>query len=184
VTGDPAVLWVGRLTRDKDPLTVLDGFARFHERVPRATLTVVFSEGPLETVVRARVRDSPALDAHVRIVGIVPHAELAAYYSAADMFVSGSHCEGSGYAALEAMACGAVPVVTDIPSFRAMTDEGRAGVLWTPGDARDLSRALSNVAHEPRDVLRRRVRARFDQALSWDVVGRRAVAIYREVCAR
>ena len=49
------------------------------------------------------------------------------YYGAADVFVSGSHSEGSGYALIEAMSAGVVPVVTDIPSFRAIAgDDTRA----------------------------------------------------------
>src|SRR5438876_111648 len=55
------------------------------------------------------------------MLGHVLHFRLAAFYSAADLFVLGSHDEGSGYAVLEACACGASPVVTDIPSFRRMT---------------------------------------------------------------
>jgi len=184
VRGDPAVLWVGRLTRDKDPLTVIDGFARFLAVAPQASLTVVFSEGILEAAVRSAAGREPALATRVRLIGRVPHADLAAYYSAADLFVSGSLVEGSGYAALEAMACGAAPVLTDIPSFRAMTDDGRVGVLWTPGDPHDLADALARVTAEPREVLRRQVRARFEDALSWRSIGARALAIYRDVRAR
>ena len=44
VHGDPAVLWVGRLNDNKDPLTALDGFARFAEAHPGATLTMAFQE--------------------------------------------------------------------------------------------------------------------------------------------
>ena len=45
---------------------------------------------------------------------------MAVCYSAADLFVVGSHHQGSGYALMEACACGAVPVVTAIPTFRLM----------------------------------------------------------------
>ena len=62
-----------------------------------------------------------------------PHADMPAWFSAADLFVVGSHHEGSGYALMEACACGAVPVVSDIPTFRLLA--GGAGALWPPGDA-------------------------------------------------
>ena len=78
---------------------------------------------------------SPALARRVRLVGYVPQEKLPAYYSAADIFVLGSHHEGSGYALIEACACGAVPVVTRIPPFRAITGDGARGALWPPGDA-------------------------------------------------
>ena len=58
---------------------------------------------------------------------------MTTFYSAADLFVVGSHHEGSGYALMEACACGAVPVVTGIPTFRLLTGSGSIGALWTPG---------------------------------------------------
>lgn len=184
VDGDPAVLWVGRLTPNKDPLPVLHGFTRFLAAAPQATMTWVFAGGAMENALRRVIQGDPRLAARVRIVGAVPHAELGAFYSAADIYVSGSRVEGSGYAAIEAMACGAAPVLSDIPSFHAMTDGGRVGALWAPGDAQSLAHALTRVSALPREPLRTCVRARFDEALSWEVIGRRALAIYDGVCAR
>jgi hypothetical protein len=51
--------------------------------------------------------------------------------AAADLFVSGSQREGSGTALLESLACGLPPIVTDIPSFRMLTCDGRIGALWS-----------------------------------------------------
>ncbi len=146
VSGSPAVLWVGRLNANKDPLTVLDGFERALPDLPDATLTMIFGTGELFEEVRARIARSPALSARVRLAGVVPHERMAAFYSAADLFVVGSHHEGSGYSLMEACACGAVPVVTDIPTFRLLTGAGAVGALWTPGDAADCARALVDVA--------------------------------------
>ena len=80
-------------------------------------------------------------------LGRLPHERLAAYYSAADIFVSGSHREGSGYALIEAMACGAIPCVTDIPSFRAIT--GGCGALLAGGRRRVTCRGRIR-DHAPR----------------------------------
>ncbi len=51
------------------------------------------------------------------------------YYNSADYFVLGSHYEGSGFSLVEAMSCGVIPIVTDIPSFRMMTNNGKIGTL-------------------------------------------------------
>src|SRR5437588_322062 len=134
IAGDPAVLWVGRLDANKSPLTILDGIDRAARELPALTLTMVYGAGDLEDAVRSRVSGSPWLSAHVRLAGSVRHEELAAFYSAADLFTIGSHREGSGYALVEACACGLVPVVTDIPSFRAMTRDGTIGALWPVDD--------------------------------------------------
>ena len=184
VTGNPAILWVGRLTPNKDPLTMLEGFSQLLEMWPDAALSLVYSAGTLLNVVQERIRCDPRLAARVRVVGAVPANQMAAYYSAADIYVSASHREGSGYAAIEAMACGAAPVLTDIPSFRVLTDHGRVGALWQPGEPRSLRNALARVAAQPRGPLRSRVLAQYGSALSWEVLGRRAADIYRGVCAR
>src|SRR5205085_4320790 len=81
VSGSPAILWVGRLNANKDPLTVLDGFERARRELTDATLTMIYSEGGLVAQVRQRIHASPVLSACVRLVGAVAHERLAAYYS-------------------------------------------------------------------------------------------------------
>jgi glycosyltransferase involved in cell wall biosynthesis len=95
------------------------------------------------------------------------------------VFVSGSHAEGSGYALLEALACGLVPVVTDIPSFRALTGDGRIGRLWPCGDAAALAGALAGAAADP--VPPEQVRAHFDAGLSFGALGRQWADAYAQV---
>src|SRR5207237_10418041 len=116
---------------------------------------------------RRRSAESAVLTRCVRLVGFVPHAQMAAFFSAADLFVVGSAHEGSGYSLLEACACGAVPVVTNIPSFRAITNRGAIGVLWPHGDASACAHALVDAAHRDLPEERRRVLHHFERHLSW-----------------
>jgi glycosyltransferase involved in cell wall biosynthesis len=182
--GAPAILWVGRLTANKDPLTVLDGFERALAMLPDASLTMIFGDDELLPGVRHRIERSPALRGRVRLAGAVPHQEMPAFYSAADIFVVGSHREGSGYALMEACACGAVPAVTDIPTFRVLTAGGSGesfGALWTVGDAADCARALTQLGRGDLASRRAPVLEHFARALSWQAVGQRALDIYAEV---
>ena len=182
--GSPALLWVGRLNANKDPLAVLRGFALFAGRLPTARLTIVHGTSDLLSEVIAEVARTPMLRARVRVIGPLAHDALAAYYSAADVFVLGSHMEGSGYAAIEAMACGAIPVLTDIPSFRALTGNGRIGALWTPGEPHSLADALASVMARPLAREREATRARFQSTFTWRAIGMRAVDLYQEAVAR
>jgi len=180
VDGEPALLWVGRLDANKDPLTVLDGFDRTRAALPRAHLTMVFGEDALVGDVQRRLGRSPALAAAVRLQGRVPHERMAAFYSAADLFVLGSHHEGSGYALIEALACGVVPVVTDIPPFRALVGAAPAA-LWAPGVATACAAAIERAAAGLSDATREMIRSHVDRELSWGAIGRRARGIYEEV---
>jgi len=179
--GHPALLWVARLNANKDPLTVLDAVELAARDLPDLTLTMVGHDGDDRDRVRTRIAGSPTLAPRVRQIGMVPHQELAAYFSAADLFVSGSHHEGSGYAVLEAIACGVVPVVTDIPTFRVMTVNGRLGRLWPPGDARALALALKDLATTDRASLEIALADHFRERLSWRAIGRAAIGVYRDV---
>jgi glycosyltransferase involved in cell wall biosynthesis len=181
IAGSPALLWVGRLNANKDPLTVLAGFELMVARYPDASLTMVCGSDELLPAVREQLSASPVLGPRVRLVGRVPHAELPAYYSAADMFVLGSHHEGSGYALIEACACGAVPVVTSIPAFRAITGDGTQGRLWPVSDHIGLGQALIDMAGRDLGAVRAEVARHFARELSWTAVGRRALHIYAEV---
>jgi glycosyltransferase involved in cell wall biosynthesis len=177
--GSPLILWVGRLTTNKDPLTVLDGLERALPQLPNARALMVFGDDTLFESVDTRVRASALLLGRVTLVGRLDRAELPNYYAAADVFISGSHYEGSGYALIEAMSAGVVPVVTDIPSFRAIA--GDTGARWTPGDADDFARVLVDVCSTDLNSRKEAAKARFDRVLSWDAIGQRTVAEYRKL---
>jgi glycosyltransferase involved in cell wall biosynthesis len=182
--GTPALLWVARLDPNKDPLTVVAAFERALDALPDASLTMVCRGGALADAVRARVATSASLRARVRLVGAVPHGALAAWYSAADLFVVGSAHEVCGFAVVEACACGAVPVVTDIAPFRAITGNGAIGRLWRRGDADALCAALIEVAQRDRERQRAAVLAHFARHLSWTATARRARAVYEAAVRR
>jgi len=183
--GNPALLWVARLDDNKDPLTVLEGFDRAAARLPEAALTMVFGAGRRLPEVQRRIAASPTLRQRVHLVGRLEHQELAAIYRAADLFLIGSHHEGMCFALVEALSFGVVPVVTDIPPFRALTDGGRLGALFPVGDAGALAGALERLGSaDDRPARRAIVREHFERELSWSVLAHRALAIYREASAR
>ena len=181
LAGDPVVLWTGNLTANKDPLTILAGFERILERLPRARLYMAYRYADLLPEVEARIAAGEKLCSAVTLLGKIPHAEVASYYNSADVFVQGSAREGSGLALLDAIACGAVPVVTGIPSFRTITGGGRIGALWRPGDVDGFVRAFLEVAGQPLALLADQARAFSEETWSAAAVGRRAAAAYGEI---
>lgn len=180
--GSPALLWVGHLDANKDPLTVLDGVALAAHELPGLQLWMCFGQAPLDGAVRERLRD-PRLAGRVNLLGRVPHDEVEWLMSAADILVQGSHREGSGYSVIEALACGLSPVVTDIPSFRSLLGglpQAQAAALWPVGDAQALAAALVRVAGQPGPARRRQVCDRFDAHCSLAAVGRGLLASYTD----
>lgn len=174
--GDPCVVWIGHLSRGKDPLTVLDGVAQASSSLPELQLWCAFGSAPLLAQVQERVARDARLAGRVHLLGRLAHARIERLLQAADLFVAGSLGESCGYALLEAMACGIFPVVTDIPSFRALA--GSMGELWPRGNADRLARALVRAAHDrPAPAL---VRAHFERQLSFAAVGRKWAGAYAQ----
>ena len=182
--GDPCVVWVGHLNENKDPLSVMDGVSLAVARLPGLRLWCYFGSAPLLSAVRRRIAKDPKLSGRVHLMGSVPHEQIQAVMRAADLFVLGSHREGSGYALLEAMACGLTPVVSDIPAFRSLTGGAGVGVLWPRGDARRLAEALVSCWLTAGEERRAVVRAHFERELSVEAIGRKLVAVYQDMLDR
>jgi glycosyltransferase involved in cell wall biosynthesis len=179
--GSPLILWVGRQTSNMDPVTVLDGLESALPRLPGTQVMMLFGDDTLLESVEQRVRQSAVLRPSVILSGRISPPEMPNYYSAADVFVSGSQSEGSGDALIEAMSAGAVPVVSDIPSFRAIV--GDCGARFTAGDAAAFATALVRICSGDLASSRAAVKARFDDSLTWDAIGTRTVAEYQSVLA-
>lgn len=88
--------------------------------------------------------------------------------------------ESFGIVLLEAMACGAPVVASDLPAFVDVLtdDEGLIGHVFRNGNSASASRAITRSLSEPRDLRLERGRAqaaRFD----WSQIGPQVVQMYR-----
>jgi glycosyltransferase involved in cell wall biosynthesis len=184
MTGKPILFWAGNLNPNKDPLTVLKGFEQVLAHHPQARLYMAYREADLYEPVAAAIAGSARLGSAVTLLGSISYPQMGAYFNSADLFVQGSYREGSGIALLDALACGVVPVVTDIPSFRTITQNGAVGSLWPPGDAQAFAQALLRTLAHPLASQSALARQLFESHWSFDVIAQRLLAIYRRVHAQ
>jgi glycosyltransferase involved in cell wall biosynthesis len=182
--GDPVFVWAGRLAAIKDPLTALRGFARILDAWPESQLYLHYLTDELLPELRAFVAGQPGLAGHVHFRGRARVEQMESIFQSADFLLQASQREFSGCAVLEAMACGVIPVVTAIPSFRAMTDDGRYGVLFRPGDPRALADGVLALRRDDLPVLAAAVRSRFERVLSFAALAERLDRIYAELVER
>jgi glycosyltransferase involved in cell wall biosynthesis len=87
----PVSLFVGRVSYEKNIQAFLD--------TPLPGTKVVCGVGPVEKQLKSRYP-------HARWIGVLPRAELAKLYAAADLFVFPSHADTFGLVMVEAMATG------------------------------------------------------------------------------
>jgi glycosyltransferase involved in cell wall biosynthesis len=145
ITGGFIFLWVGNLSRNKDPLTVIAGFERYLMINPDAKLYMIYQTDELLLEIEKKLKGNEFLEKAVILKGLIPNDQLSPWYSGADFYISGSHSEGGSIALLEAIACGCIPVVTAIPSSLAATDYGRYGFHFMPGNVDDLYEQLQRL---------------------------------------
>jgi glycosyltransferase involved in cell wall biosynthesis len=184
IDGDPAVLWVGHLDDNKDPLCVIDGVALAARDLPGLQLWCCYGVAPLLPLIEERLAADAQLRARVHLLGAVSHARVQELMRAADLFVLGSHREGCNFSVMEALASGLTPVVTDIPSMRSLTGDGAVGQLWRCGDAQSLAAALCRAAADDGQRRRAQARAHFDAHLSRAALGKKLAAGYAGLTIR
>lgn len=128
--GERALLFVGRIAREKNLDLLLEVLPLLRAREPRIKLLLA-GDGPdrqrLERAAQAR-----GLEGQVRFLGRVPHDEIDDCYHAADLFLFPSITETQGLALLEAMSRGCPLVAACGPGVRDLVHHGWDGLLAEP----------------------------------------------------
>lgn len=105
---------------------------------------VLAGEGSLKTGLQEKIKKS-GVSAQVRFVGRVRQDELPDFYNDADIYLSASHVDGSSLSLMEAMACGAVPLVSNIASNCEWVLENETGFLFDDGDSTNLAARMVQI---------------------------------------
>ena len=100
--------------------------------------------GAVEFRVAAKIRD------RIKVIG-PDQAPLARLLAASHVFVAASGGPApSPSSVLQAMASGAVPVISSIPRYRELADDGRTALLFSPGDVETLAGQIVRLAGDRR----------------------------------
>jgi glycosyltransferase involved in cell wall biosynthesis len=133
------VLIVGRLSQEKDHLTLLEAVRDLPVHL------LIVGEGPergrIEEYLRATGKKSS-----VTMTGQVPSAEP--YYGVADIAVLSSRSEGSPNALLEAMAAGVPVVATAVGGIPEIVTDEESALLVQPGDRQAMAAAIGRLLQE------------------------------------
>lgn len=119
----------------------------------------------------------------VEFVGQVPHDSMPGYLRGAAVYVSTALSDGASVSLLEAMACGAFPVVADIPANREWIEDGENGFLFPPGDADALAEKVVECLGRPELRARaREVNVRIiEQRAQWRSNIEKLIELYSDV---
>ncbi|SEC61581.1 D-inositol-3-phosphate glycosyltransferase (plasmid) [Tsukamurella tyrosinosolvens] len=178
--GPPRVLCVRRLERRMGIDVLLRAWPAVLARHPGARLDVV-GDGSQRRALQQHASDLGITDT-VTFVGTIDDADLARRYAAATLTAVPSVAwEGFGLVALESLASGRAPVVTDVGGLPDAVRDLAADLVVSAGDpdalADRLAAGLDGVRPSAQDC-----RAHAER-FSWGVAAARHAALYRAVAA-
>ncbi|WP_081618681.1 MULTISPECIES: glycosyltransferase [unclassified Thioalkalivibrio] len=151
-SAEPVLLYVGRLTAQKDVATLLRAFHRVLET--RASRLRIAGAGPE----LARLQDLAKTLGLVERVDFLGHVDdTASLFYGADVLVLTSRYEGFPNVLLESIAHGVPVVSTDCPTGPAdVIADGKTGALANVGDPEDVAVKILDVLRReipPKDLL-------------------------------
>jgi glycosyltransferase involved in cell wall biosynthesis len=181
---DPGLLVSARMhERLYDLPTLIAGVKPVLERRPEARLVIAgdgSQRASLERLARAAL---PA--GRFTFAGRLEPAALADLLGRAEVYLSTSLSDSTSVSLLEAMACGALPVVSDIDGNREWVGEGDGARLFPPGDAAGLAGALERALDDSawRESARARNLAVIAERGDWSANMGRIEALFERLVA-
>jgi glycogen synthase len=199
----PFILFVGRITRQKGILHLLNALAH----LPAGSQIVLCAGAPdtpeIGAEMRQRVADLRAQRADLSVIWIeamVAREDVINLYSHAALFVCPSVYEPFGIINLEAMACGAPVVASRVGGIPEAVADGETGLLvdvdpvggtdFEPRDpaafAHRLADAITSMMQNPskRAAFAKAGRMRVETKFSWESVAAQTLAFYKELVNR
>ncbi len=180
--GDPQLLFVGRFSKDKGIVALLEALAILLGSLPSARLALIGFGPEEESIRRAAARFGVA--GAVSFVGRIPHAEIPGWLASADLLVLPSErVEGLGVVLLESLASGTPVVGSRVGGIPDIIDDGVTGLLCRPGDPEDIAGQCLRLARD--EALRHHTaeagRRLVTRLYSWEHVARRFDAVFRDL---
>lgn len=175
------VLIVGRLSKEKDHITLIRALSRLQSRID--THLLIVGEGPSRSSIEQEIARL-GLAEHVTLTGHQPSAEP--YYRIADLAVLSSLSEGSPNALLEAMAAGVPAVATAVGGIPEIVQDGESAVLVQPSDLEGMRAAMARVLIDEPGLglqLAERSRTLVRERHSPEARVRKLIGIYRSMAS-
>ena len=167
---EKSYLWVARLNANKDPITVVESFIKFLSEYPTAVLTMVYSSTELLDQIRSIINQHEVAKGQIKLLGKLNHLELEKIYQQHVFFILASYYEGGSFSLIEAMAYGCIPIVSNIPTNRSLTNNGNCCLLFEPGNKEGLLKTLNESSSINKDKFRSSIERNFSEKLTFKAI--------------
>lgn len=178
--GKVVLLFVGLLIRRKNPLFLIEVFARVLRKQPN-TVLIYLGEGPLKQKIIARAQSMGILGS-IRFVGPVFGRDKNDMFNISDIFVHPSIEEGFALAPLEAMACGKPVLITNGYSAPEQVIHQKNGYLCKINNINDwTSRILALSSKHLRKKMGFNSLKIFKEKFSWQIAADMHVSLFNKI---
>lgn len=162
---DGPIVFLGRLSAEKDVETLLAAMSLLATRLPSTSLLIA-GDGPERERLQAATT-ARGLDDRVQFLGAVRN--VSALLEQAGALVLPSISEGISLALLEAMGSGVPVIATHVGGNVEVIEDGISGTLVPPRDPAALASAIGRVFNDPIEAERRAYAARHRVEEQFDV---------------
>jgi len=151
--GEAVLLYVGRISKEKDLDVLAAAYRRLLEKHPKTRLVLV-GDGPYLKELRETIPEAV-------FTGYLSGGDLAKAFASADIFVFPSTTDTFGNVVLEAMASGLPAIVSDTGGPRELVKNGVTGYVTRGLDVEDFTTATERLLADPalRETMRTNARA-------------------------
>jgi len=147
------LLYVGRISREKNLEVLVQAFRRLNPSRPDISLVVV-GDGPYREEMQTSLADLP-----VHFTGNLKGEELAKVYASCDLFVFPSKTDTFGRVILEAQASGLPVLVSDCGGPKDAMIDKVTGMVVPDLDAVNFASAIDSITNDPAQLARCRAAA-------------------------
>jgi glycosyltransferase involved in cell wall biosynthesis len=177
------VLYAGNIKPHKNLVRLIEAFDKLRTSGFEDLKLLIIGDEISKLPALRRAVHTHKLHKHVRFLGFLPDETLAILYRLTAVFVFPSLYEGFGLPPLEAMACGAPVVTSNVSSLPEVA--GDAAVLVDPYDVDSIVEGMRRVLTNPAlaEDLRRKGRERARE-FSWERSVARTRELYQELGER
>jgi 1,2-diacylglycerol 3-alpha-glucosyltransferase len=141
---DKVLLYIGRMSKEKNLVEMLQGLMEYLPRHPAVTFLLV-GDGPDRKNLQA-LTHSLGMERQVIFAGEKPWDQIGLYYQLGDVFISASQSETQGLTFIEALAAGLPLIARADPCLDHVLDDGVNGFVFADksGFLSALEAALSS----------------------------------------
>ncbi len=190
-SGNPLLVYAGRLEETKGIHTLLDAFKKLKKETPDLETQLVLAGGDVEEIdLELGLPKNPTLREQVKgieksihFIGPQSQEGLSALFQRATSVIVPSYYESFGMVAAEAQACGTPVIASAVGGLKDVVSHGITGLTVEPKNPEQLSQAMSTMVND--HLLARRLgreaAERAKRIFNWTSIAKNIDRTYEEL---